>query len=42
MIQVTGPFVLGVNNAGRRNIFSSLSAPISTDGIDGDIWFKYV
>jgi hypothetical protein len=42
MIQVTGPLVFGINNAGRKNIIVSLSTPISSDGIDGDIWFKYV
>jgi len=42
MIQVTGPVINGINNIGRRNILVSLSTPISSDGIDGDIWFKYV
>jgi hypothetical protein len=42
MITVTGPVVSGVNNAGRQNITFSIVDPVSANGIDGDIWFKYV
>lgn len=42
MINVTGPIVSGINNEGRKNIIFSTLDPAVGDGIDGDIWFKYV
>lgn len=42
MINVTGPVIEGVNNQGRKNITFSTQDPTAANGIDGDIWFKYV
>lgn len=42
MITVTGPIISGVNNQGRTNILFSTADPLTTNGIDGDVWFKYV
>lgn len=42
MTAVTGPIIFGVNNQGRTNILTSTTDPQSANGIDGDIWIKYV
>lgn len=39
--RVWGPTIITDNTEGRRNIFTSTSAPSNSTGRDGDIWLTY-